>query len=208
MKKIVGLSLAALLIIGIIGGATFAYFSDTESSTGNTLTAGTLDLKIDGGDIAVTTFNVSGVAPGDSGSGSSILTNAGSIAGELDITTSAITNTGAASGSTEYGDDSGDLGASAEIAMYLDIDQSGTWNTGDIGLMSDGTTYAFPTALDYDIINNYGSETWNEVVTTMAASASDNIVVNWQVPTGAGNSIQGDSVSFDITFILEQSAVD
>jgi spore coat-associated protein N len=208
MKKIVGLSLAALLIIGIIGGATFAYFSDTESSTGNTLTAGTLDLKIDGGDIAVTTFNVSGVAPGDSGSGNSILTNAGNMAGELDITTSAITNTGAASGSTEYGDDSGDLGASAEIAMYLDIDQSGTWNTGDIGLMSDGTTYAFPTALDYDIINNYGSETWNEVVTTMAASASDNIVVNWQVPTGAGNSIQGDSVSFDITFILEQSAVD
>lgn len=208
MKKIFGLTLAALLITGIIGGATFAYFSDTESSTGNTLTAGTLDLNIDGGDIAITTFNVSTAAPGDSGSGSSTLTNAGTMAGELDIATSAITNTGAASGSTEYGDDSGDLGASAQIAMYLDIDQSGTWNAGDVGLMSDGTTYAFPTALDYDIINAYDTETWNAVVADMAASAADDIIVNWQVPTGAGNAIQGDSVSFDITFVLEQSAVD
>ena len=208
MKKIIGLSLAALLIIGIIGGATFAYFSDTESSTGNTLSAGTLDLNIDGGDIAVTTFNVSAVAPGDSGSGSSILSNAGSMAGELDILTSAINNTGAASGSTEYGDDSGDLGASAHIAMYLDIDQSGDWNAGDVGLMSDGTTYAFPTALDYDIINNYDTETWDAVVASMAPAAADNIVVNWDVPTTAVNNIQGDSVSFDITFVLEQPAVD
>jgi predicted ribosomally synthesized peptide with SipW-like signal peptide len=208
MKKILGLSLTALLVMGVIAGATFAYFSDTESSTGNTLTAGTLDLNIDGGDTAVTTFNVSAVAPGDSGSGSSTLANVGSMAGELDIATSAVTNTGAASGSTEYGDDSGDLGASAEIAMYLDIDQSGTWNAGDTGLSSDGTTYAFPAALDYDVIDNYASETWNAAVATMAAAASEDIVVSWRVPTSAGNSIQGDSVSFSITFILEQSAAD
>ena len=66
MKKIAGLTIAALLIIGLVGGGTYAYFSDTESSTGNTLTAGTLDLNIDGGDAAVTTFDVSNVAPGDS----------------------------------------------------------------------------------------------------------------------------------------------
>jgi predicted ribosomally synthesized peptide with SipW-like signal peptide len=208
MKKIIGLSVAALLIIGVIGGATLAYFSDTESSTNNILTAGVLDLNIDGGNVAVTTLTVTAAEPGGSGSGSSTLANVGSMAGELDIATLAVTNTGAVSGTSEYADDSGDLGAVAQIAMYLDIDQSGTVTAGDIGLQSDGSTYDPTGGLDYDVVNNYASETWNEVITSMAPSASDDIIILWQVPTGAGNSIQGDSVSFDITFTLEQADVD
>jgi spore coat-associated protein N len=206
MRKIAILSVAVLVIIGLVSAGTYAYFSDTESSTNNVLTAGTLDLNIDGGNVAVTTFTASAVAPGDSGSGSSTLANVGTMAGELDITTSAVTNTPGAGG-TEYEGGSGELGANAQIAMYIDVDQSGTWNAGDIGLQSNGAMYSFPTALNYDAINNYASETWN-AVETMGISASDNIVVNWQVPAGAGNDIQGDSVRFDITFILEQAAAD
>ena len=205
MKKIVGLILALVLVIGLVGVGTYAYFSDTESSTGNTLTAGTLDLNIEGGDIAVTTFDVSDVAPGDNGTASSTLANVGSLAGELDIATSVATNTPGAGG--EFGGGSGELGASAQIAMYLDVDQSGTWTAGDIGLQSDGSTYTFPTSLDYDEIDDYASETW-DAVETMNASASDDIFVDWGVPTTAGNEIQGDSVSFDITFTLEQAAAD
>ena len=41
----------SLLVIGVVamaaGAGTIAYFSDTETSTGNTFTAGTLDLKVD-----------------------------------------------------------------------------------------------------------------------------------------------------------------
>jgi spore coat-associated protein N len=206
LKKIVGLTMALLVTIGLVGAGTYAYFSDTESSTGNTLTAGTLDLNIDGANIAVTTFSASAVAPGDSGTGSSTLANVGSLSGELDIATSAVVNTSGAGG-TEYEGGSGELGASAQIAMYLDVDQSGSWTAGDIGLMSDGNTYTLPTALDYDEIDNYSSETW-DAVETMDATASDDIVVNWQVPAGAGNEIQGDEVSFDITFTLEQPEAD
>ena len=47
MKRI----LISLSIIGIVGaiaiGATIAYFNDTETSTGNIFTAGTMDLKVD-----------------------------------------------------------------------------------------------------------------------------------------------------------------
>jgi len=50
MKKLFGLTIAALLIIGIVGGGTWAYFSDTETSSSNQITAGTLDLDLDGGD--------------------------------------------------------------------------------------------------------------------------------------------------------------
>ena len=146
MKKILGLTIAALLIIGIIGGGTFAYFSDTETSVSNTLTAGTLDLNINGGDIAITTLSVSDVAPGDSGSDNSTIANVGSLLGELDISTSAVTNTPGAGG-TESEGGSGELGANAQLAMYIDVDQSGDYSSGDIGLKSDNTTYNHPTAM-------------------------------------------------------------
>src|SRR3989344_3164414 len=47
MKKIL-LSLGMIVFVGgLIVGATGAFFSDTETSTGNTFAAGELDLKID-----------------------------------------------------------------------------------------------------------------------------------------------------------------
>ena len=47
MKKIL-LSLAAIVFVGAAAaGATGAFFSDVETSTGNTFTAGALDLKVD-----------------------------------------------------------------------------------------------------------------------------------------------------------------
>ena len=206
MKKIFGLTVAALLVIGMAGGGTWAYFSDTESSTGNSLTAGTLDLTVDGVNTAVTTFSVSSVAPGASGSGSTTLANAGNLAGELDVAFSAITNTGGSSG--EFGDSSGDLGGIAQIAVYLDIDQSGTWTSGDIGLSDNGSAYNNPTALSYAVLDNYGSDSFDAVIAAMAASAADDFIILWQVATSANNTIQGDLVSFDVTFTLEQSAAD
>ena len=206
MRKILGLTIAALLLIGAVGGSTFAYFSDTESSTNNTLTAGTLDLNINGGDTAVTTLNVSDVAPGDSGSASSTLANVGSLEGELDISTSSVTNTPGAGG-TEYEGGSGELGASANMTMYLDVDQSSDWSAGDVGLKSDRTIYYHPTSLDYAAINDYASKSW-DATENMTASASDDFFVLWQVPSGATNDIQGDSVSVNITFVLEQVAAD
>lgn len=43
------LSIMAVVIV-VVAGATGAFFSDTETSTGNFLTAGALDLKLNGGD--------------------------------------------------------------------------------------------------------------------------------------------------------------
>ena len=40
MKKILG------LVMGLVGGGTWAYFSDTETSAGNVLVSGTLDLGL------------------------------------------------------------------------------------------------------------------------------------------------------------------
>ncbi|MBI2852503.1 MAG: hypothetical protein HYX84_05335 [Chloroflexi bacterium] len=207
VKKPVGLTLAVLLIVGITAGV-WAYFSDTETSMSNSLTFGTLDLKINGGDAAVTTLTVSNAAPGESGSASSTITNIGTLSSELDITFSAITNTGGVIG--EFGDGVGNLGAVTEMTVFIDADQDGTWSSGDKGLKSDGTTYpknpSYPQLL-YATMNSYSGRRWDSVK-TMNGNDPDNFTIIWRIPSNTGNTIQGDSVSFNITFTLEQSNAD
>jgi spore coat-associated protein N len=46
MKAILMSLMVVALVGGLVGGGMFAYFSDTETSTGNTFTAGTIDISI------------------------------------------------------------------------------------------------------------------------------------------------------------------
>ncbi len=194
-------------------GVTRAYFSDSENSTGNTIAAGTMDLKIDGGNTAVTMFNLSNKAPGDSGSAKATLNNGGSLGGELDITMGIADddacNPDGLNNGSEFCDTGANLGSSAQMVLYIDVDQSGGWSSGDIGFKSDGTKYVHPTALDYAAINSYSGDNWNNIYSgLMSSGISDDFTVNWQIPSATGNSIQGDDVSFGVTFTLEQAEVD
>jgi predicted ribosomally synthesized peptide with SipW-like signal peptide len=94
MKKIL-ISLAIIAAVGAIGfGATRAYFSDTETSTGNTFTAGSIDLALSKGNGydntwagAIKTF--SNMAPGQESDEFSIwFKNDGSINGTLVVNVS------------------------------------------------------------------------------------------------------------------------
>lgn len=213
MNKILIVILLTLIVGAAAIKTTRAYFSDTENSTGNIIAAGTLDLKIAGGDSAVTIFSLSNKAPGDSGSAKTTLNNSGSLGGELDITMGTVDddacNPDGVNNGTEYCDLAANLGGSAEMALYLDVDQSGGWTSGDVGLKSDGTKYSHPTALDYAAINSYSGDSWNDVYSgLMAVAVSDDFTVSWRIPSSVGNSIQGDDVSFNVTFTLEQAAAD
>lgn len=46
MKKILFSVMTLVLVVGLVGAGAFAYFTDVEKSTGNTMSAGTLDLEI------------------------------------------------------------------------------------------------------------------------------------------------------------------
>jgi predicted ribosomally synthesized peptide with SipW-like signal peptide len=48
MKALLMSLMVIALVGGLVGGGLFAHFSDTETSEGNTFTAGTLDLTVDG----------------------------------------------------------------------------------------------------------------------------------------------------------------
>ena len=91
-RRILMSVLAIAMTLTLVGGATFAYFSDTETSSGNTFTAGTLDLMIrDGGidwfDGIGAEWTLSDMKPGDIVYGSVDFKNFGSIyADHMEIT--------------------------------------------------------------------------------------------------------------------------
>lgn len=84
MRKIIGLLVAALALIALVAGFTWAYFSDSETSAGNTLVAGTLDLGLSNTDEMATgsttgTWTSSDWKPGDTRAGTLYVSNSGSI---------------------------------------------------------------------------------------------------------------------------------
>lgn len=64
-KKIVVSMLVIALAAALLGGATFAWFTDSDSTTA-TFTAGTLDVALTDTSDAVFTLELTGMAPGDS----------------------------------------------------------------------------------------------------------------------------------------------
>jgi spore coat-associated protein N len=208
MKKLLFVVMACVLCIGLVGGA-FAYFDDTETSYGNTFTAGTLDLKIDknpAGGVEEWADDVDGIPnvndlvgaavdnlkPGDSADVIIGIKNDGTIDGIADIHFILVSDNengieepevGAVG---ENGEEPGELGSSICVA----IDYNGVYLSGyDI---SDAKTLADISCTDI-ILGN------------LDAGAVAYISLHLWIPGAVGNKIQGDSCVVDVEFSLDQA---
>jgi len=77
MKKIV-ISLSVITAVAaIVIGATTAYFSDTETSVGNTFSAGTIDIAIDAQNPWTRNYSIGDLKPGETGYINFDITNVG-----------------------------------------------------------------------------------------------------------------------------------
>jgi len=182
-----------MLLIGMAGIGTWAYFSDVETSTGNQMTAGTLDLKTDDVDGVSQTLLATNMAPGDTvGPETIILKNIGSVTGAtLDLTFSYIENDGSPNPA--------DMSADATAAM-LEVT---VLNYGGLSLLGDD-----------DVINGNGNG-WKDIqdLTTsdlsgqsdIGASASKDFQIAVQLRgVETGNDFQSDGITVTMTFTLNQ----
>ena len=81
LKKITGLTIAALLVSGMMTIGTWAFFSDFETASNNVMTAGTLDLKTNDADGVSQTLFATNMRPGDTiGPEYIVLKNSGTVA--------------------------------------------------------------------------------------------------------------------------------
>jgi len=192
-KKRATIAVLVLAMVAVMSsGMIYAYFNDTETSGGNTFTAGTLDLKVNTVDNPTSTFTVSGVYPGASGSVSVTLTNSGSITGTLTAAIVSVTN---AAGTTPEPEaalgtaDNGELGAAMTVIMWVDTDGDNAQDAGEATLYS----------------GLLGSASGALTVGTLTSGASTHIGIAYSIPTTAGNEIQGDICTFGIQYVLTQA---
>jgi predicted ribosomally synthesized peptide with SipW-like signal peptide len=215
LKKIIGLTMAALLLLGVTFGATWAYFQDTETSSGNQLTAGTLDLKLSDAnetdlDGVSASFSGSNLMPGDS-------------VGPSTIT---LKNTGSATADH------------ADIKFQNSVTDNASYNAADLGPnIADMSTVMTVTAMSYGVTNllaqtvpgtfdnsyieaadnagnNNGIITMNElnnvIIQSLAAPAASGgtmvFFITINLPSSTGNGVQGDSMTTTVTFGLFQTS--
>ena len=221
MKKILGLAVAAMMVMAMVGAGTWAFFSDTETVSGS-IVAGTLDVT-KGGTVTFALIDQSPGIPATTGIDLS-LTNSSSIAGVLEISFSNLLNpeNTRAQVETDAGDPdavatSGELGGLVEIAVWIDPDYTGIWSTGDSYLPSDGSAaVAYSSgvvvpAAAWDPIDTFvaggGWSAANVGVTIATGGGREDFIVEYRwVDSGdaTDNIAQSDGVSFDIDFTVKQ----
>jgi spore coat-associated protein N len=224
VKKFLLSALAIILAMGMMGSA-FAYFSDTETSTGNTFTAGTLDLKIrDGGQewadgIDVAEWAMSNMAPGVSTDFGGIdLRNDGNLyADHAEIGCSYSVSEG-----DPFGDpDNVDTSASPDdFAKYVQItkfhyyndswsikyengsytiigitDKGDAWRIND----ADGVSGISLCDLKNDSLDDLPMPGVNEIGTT-------HFEMYVKFHQDAGNDLQGDTLNLTVSFTLNQDS--
>ncbi|MFH1890030.1 MAG: TasA family protein [Candidatus Kuenenbacteria bacterium] len=197
MKKIlISISIIAA-VAAITIGATTAYFSDNETSIGNTFTAGTLDLNLDGADTNTVKFTLANLKPGDSGSGTWIVNNVGNLGGFLDLESINLADDDNNCNDPESDvDDSctltggGELSANMNVDLFVDVNNNASLDAGEEVIYSGALSSI---ALSYDLN------------LALASGDTNYISLNWIIPADSGNIIQSDGLELDITFELAQT---
>lgn len=207
MKKILFSLMTMVLVIGMVGAGAFAQFFDTETSTGNTFTAGTLNLEVSGADPLVDKFTVTKTYGGDSGEKDWALKNTGDMAGSLDITFSNLVNDENGANEPEVADaqedeasvcavgacqTDGELAGVLDLLIYIDQVEDDTYVPADDQLVYDG----FASGIIGQQLSDY----------VMAAGYAKSIRIEWSIAGGIDNEIQSDIAGFDIEFELLQFA--
>jgi len=190
MKKILGLTIAFMLLIGMGGIGTWAYFLDTETSTGNVLAAGTLDLKTDDVDGVTQTFLATNMAPGDSVSGSITLKNTGSVAGaSLDLVFSY--------GDSDYSPNPAPMTADATAAV-IEVTTLNYDGFPLLGSVSDGNSNLY---IDIQDLKNADLSGQTGIG---ASGGTTDFSITVQLRAGTSSDFQSDGITITITFTLNQ----
>lgn len=190
MKKIIGLTIALLLLTGMAGIGTWAFFSDVETSTGNVLAAGTLDLKTNDTDGVSQTLMATNMVPGEViGPETIILKNSGSIAGStLDIAFTYIESDGAANPVNKSADDTA---AMIEVTT-LKYDGSSLLSS-----VQDNNINGYRDIQDLKNTDLTGQSSIN-------ASSSKEFEIAIKARDSIGGDFQTDGVIVTMTFVLNQ----
>lgn len=235
MKKrlavIITVAIAVCVSIALIGSVgTGAWFSDQETSTGNTLTAGTLDLQVDGkDDPLIETITVTDMKPGDTYTHVWKVRNIGSIPGKVTIKITSIVSDDNGCNDPEEAAEIGEYGSASPGAgegelprfirtqvfkSHVNVESPIGWGINDYhshnltgrnpsGSPTGGMIYIEDLTMDGQVLGE------NEFHMVKIVLKLDSDVINdgagwWTGHDVDDNILQSDDVTFDVVFDLEQ----
>lgn len=186
LKKKLGMGVAtAVLGIGLIGGGTFAYFSDTAKAEAN-FASGTLDLEVN----PTTIIDVNNIKPGDWMNRTFKLENNGS----LDISKVLLT--------TNY--DNEELAKHIRVNFLKNLDKSGVFQPNDVVYHTtlDKLKGTAPDAVQKKIWAPFGEKSG------LKAGTKDNFYVQFEFVDNHKdqNDLQNQSIKLEWTFDAQQTA--
>jgi spore coat-associated protein N len=194
IKKKLAMSIATgALAVSMIGGGTYAYFSDVEVNK-SSFAAGTLDINIKGNDANNAIIDVGNLKPGDTMLRTFKLNNTGS----LDVSKVLLTS------SYSVGDVKGDNG-SADFGEHIKVQFLINNDKGN-EVIKNTTLKALK---EYDVAERdllawiFGAEN-----SGLKAGTSDNLTVKFEFVDNKKdqNVFQGDSLQLEWTFDAKQTA--
>lgn len=231
MRKILLSLITILAVAGIAVNSTAAYFNDTETSTGNSVSAGTLDLKVnDNDDPVIESIQISNIKPGDTISKIWKLKNVGSVPGKVKITVKNIVdNDNSCSdpespaevseyGSATCGDAEGELSTylrTQVIQSHVNVTSPIDWSISDYhanrmtGRHPSGSPFGGLKYQENKVMNgqSLSQNDYQMVQLIMKLDAdviSDSDWGGWPVHQVDDNLIQSDTTTFNVEFSLEQ----
>jgi spore coat-associated protein N len=198
MKKILGLGMVALLVMALVGGGTWAYFSDTETSSDNVLVAGTLNLGLANSSGSNPTGGASGTwsistppgwAPGNTVPGTLYVKNAGT----LPMTSVNVTFSRLFTNNTPTTVNGWNGAANTDNMDKMVIAQVATWNGGAISGLQGATLETILAHGPYALGDG-----------SLASGAENPLAITWQFLPSATNGCQGDSENITATIGASQ----
>lgn len=211
-------SVVVILVVSLFAGAgTFAYFTDTETSTGNTFTASSaspdliLQWPVPPYNIPENTYDdetgkplptlfdsIGDIKPGDSGETIVHVNNYGDMDSTLYFKITDVENNenGCIEPEQEAGDDPSN--STGELGEHLLI----TVLYGDEGWSRD----RYYKAIIDETLNSLedNPQELGELVYEDEIRNGKDIIIQWTLPVSTTSMVQTDKVTFDIEFILNQ----
>lgn len=223
-KSLIIISAVAALAIG----GTIAYFSDTEQSTGNTFTAGTIDIAIDQHNPWTSKYHIGDLKPGETGYINFDISNVGKNPVNVSKNLSKFVESTGTQSEPECVDQHGAWDNTNKVCDWTNcVANGGT-------LQSDGTcdTNDVQTQIIYDLsVKVYKSAGENELIWWQAiytdaegkklsevypnggtgvalgmipVGGHMKVTQSYHFKEGAGNEYQGDQLSFNVTIKGDQ----
>ncbi|MFD3260351.1 TasA family protein [Paenibacillus lentus] len=191
IKKTLSLGVVtAALGLALIGGGTFAYFSDSVETTG-TFAAGTLDLNAE----PTAIINLDNIKPGDYGIRTFKLLNNGT----LDIEKVFLHTSYSVNNKAGAPDNTDDFGKHIKVSFLTNLDKQED-------VIYETTLYDLQ-SLAPDAVENKWQE-WFEERGGLKAGTSDNLIVRFEFVDNDEdqNQFQGDALQLKWSFEARQGA--